>query len=279
MKFCYVDESGMGQERVIVMVGVIVDAQRMHKTKDDWDDLLARLSERLKRKITEFHTREFYSGKGSWRTLPPDERSGMIDAIIDWVFERKHKIVCAAIDKPKFEAAKANSEQLQALDSPWLATAVSLVSKIQREHQREEKHKGHTVFVFDKEDHEEGRLTDFLYDPPAWSDSLYERNKKSAAFDQIVDVPYFADSKPVLLIQVADLFAYLIRRKVEIERGFGKERYEGEMEKLRGWCDRLDEICLCGWYPGSKGFKSRGTIFYDLLPDAIASTKAKTASA
>ena len=27
----------MGQD-IVVMVGVIVDAQRMHKTKDDWDE-------------------------------------------------------------------------------------------------------------------------------------------------------------------------------------------------------------------------------------------------
>lgn len=266
MKFCYVDESGMGQELVIVMVGVIVDAQRMHKTKDDWDELLKRLSNRLRREIKEFHTRVFYSGNGPWRDIPGNERSGIIDEIMDWVVERKHKIVCAAVDKTKFEAGKNESKELKALESPWLATAVSLVSKIQREHQREEKNKGHTVFIFDREVKEEGRLTDFLYDPPDWSDRLYDRAKKAAAFDQIVDVPYFADSKTVLLIQVADLFAYLVRRKIETERGYDKERYEGELEKLRSWCDRLDEICLCGWYPGSKGFKPRGTIFYDLLP-------------
>jgi len=144
---------------------------------------------------------------------------------------------------------------------------------------RRKKNKGHTVFVFDKEDHEESRLTNFLYDPPKWSDSLYGRNKKSAPFDQIVDAPYFADSKLVLLIQVADLFAYLIRRKVEIENGYANERYDGEMTKLRGWCDRLDKICLCGWYPGTKTFKSRGTIFFDMLPGPVAPQKARTASA
>lgn len=159
MKFCYVDESGMGQERVIVMVGVVVDAQRMHKTKDDWDDLLARLSDRLKRKVSEFHTRVFYNGNSPWRDLPGQERSAIIDAIIDWVVERKHKIVCAAVDKAKFEAGKEKLAESKALDSPWLATAVSLVSKIQREHQREEKNKGHTVFIFDEEAREGGRLT------------------------------------------------------------------------------------------------------------------------
>jgi len=30
MKFCYLDESGIGDEPYAVMVGIIVDAQRMH---------------------------------------------------------------------------------------------------------------------------------------------------------------------------------------------------------------------------------------------------------
>jgi|GEM_PF-2882739 hypothetical protein len=34
MKFCYFDESGMGEEPYLVIVGIIVDATRMHITKD-----------------------------------------------------------------------------------------------------------------------------------------------------------------------------------------------------------------------------------------------------
>lgn len=266
MKFCYVDESGMGEEPVIVMVGVIVDAQRMHKTKDNWDELLRRLSDRVGRKISEFHTRDFYSGNSPWRDIPGEERSAIIDEIIDWVTERKHKIVCAAIDKSKYDERRKTSSQLETLKTPWLAAAMSLVTKIQREHQKELKNKGHTAFIFDREVKEEKRLTDLLYDPPEWTGTLYERKRKAVPFDQIIDVPYFADSRPVLLIQVADLFSYLIRRKIELERGFAQPRYADEPDKLRAWCDRLDALCLCGWYPGSKKFKPKGTIFYGLLP-------------
>lgn len=265
MKFCYIDESGMGEEPVVVMVAVIVDAQRMHKTKSDWDDLLSELSERLKRKVTEFHTRDFYSGNGPWRNIPGDERSAIIDAIFDWVEERKHKVVCAAVDKNKFNAVRLSNNDVASLQVPWLAAALSLISKIQREHQRETKNKGNSVLIFDREPQWEKDLTQLLYDPPPWTDAIYERKKKAPQFDQIVDVPFFADSKPVLLIQVADLLAYVIRRKIEGERG-APQRYPGELEKLRGWCDRIDSLALCGWYPGSKKFRSRGTIFAELLP-------------
>ena len=44
MKLCYFDESGTGSEPIAVVVGVIVDAQRMHITKREWADLLLNLS-------------------------------------------------------------------------------------------------------------------------------------------------------------------------------------------------------------------------------------------
>jgi len=41
MKFCYIDESGTGDEPYAVMIGVIVDSSRMHVTKKDWAELLS----------------------------------------------------------------------------------------------------------------------------------------------------------------------------------------------------------------------------------------------
>lgn len=34
MKFCYFDESGLGEEPYLLVAGIIVDATRMHVTKD-----------------------------------------------------------------------------------------------------------------------------------------------------------------------------------------------------------------------------------------------------
>ena len=59
MKFCYIDESGTGNEPFAVMVGIIVDAQRMHVTKSDWADLLNILSNIVNREVNEIHTRDF----------------------------------------------------------------------------------------------------------------------------------------------------------------------------------------------------------------------------
>ena len=45
MKICYFDESGTGHEPVAVVIGIVVDTQRMHVTKEHWIKLLSNLSD------------------------------------------------------------------------------------------------------------------------------------------------------------------------------------------------------------------------------------------
>ena len=68
MKACYCDESGTGEEPIAVMVGVVIDVQRMHVTKSDWKALLVAFSRIVKQRVLEFHDRDFYAGNGIWRT-------------------------------------------------------------------------------------------------------------------------------------------------------------------------------------------------------------------
>ena len=69
MKFCYVDESGKGNEPILVMTGIVADVHRMHVTKADWLEILQELSRMLNKPVEEFHTRHFYRGNGIWRSL------------------------------------------------------------------------------------------------------------------------------------------------------------------------------------------------------------------
>lgn len=246
MKFCYVDESGYGDEPVLVLAGVVVDASRMHITKDAWEGLLKVLSERVERPVAEFKTRRFYRGAGIWHDLDGNERSAVIEAIIAWLGERKHGIAFTAIDKAKLECLPKSSRPEGFPDecpSVWILGAFHLLLGIEKRHQPLEKNKGHTVFIFDREVMEERGLVDLVRDPPAWSDTFYSANAGSR-LDQIVDVPYFADSRDVGLLQVADLFAYLLRQYAELRAGYSEPTYEDESAKLSDWAKQIVSIAL-----------------------------------
>src|SRR5437870_5542785 len=96
VKLCYCDESGTGDEPIATMVGIVVDASRMHLTKAHWEELLEVLSERAGRQIREIHTRNFYSGNGTWREFDGPTRARVISSVFEWLAERKHSVVCTS---------------------------------------------------------------------------------------------------------------------------------------------------------------------------------------
>lgn len=270
MKFCYCDESGTGDEPIAVIAGVVVDAQRMHRTKDDWVDLLGILSNIVDRRVPELHTRDFYAGKSMWRSIDGPRRARIITVICDWLAERKHRLVFSAVDKDRYQRAVAEGVVPDELNTPWRFMGFHVVLGLQRAHQRLPKNKGHTLLVFDNEERERLRFTDLLQRPPEWSDEYYGRKKKQNPLDQVVDVPYFADSRDVGLLQMADLAAFFLRRFAELEGGLSKPRYQGEHDKVAAWAEALRErvVDRAALYP-AKGRTQAAKLFYDLAPETL----------
>jgi hypothetical protein len=103
VNLCYCDESGIGTEPIAVMVGVVVDCQRMHITKEHWQGLLDQLSAIAGKQIAELHTRNFYSGGGIWKGLDGPRRARILTNIFNWLAERKHRVVYTSVCKDSYQ--------------------------------------------------------------------------------------------------------------------------------------------------------------------------------
>lgn len=270
MNLCYCDESGTGQEPVAVMVGVVVDATRMHLTKAHWQDLLDYLSELAGRQIVELHTRDFYSGSGVWREIDGTQRSAIMSAILNWLADRKHRVVYTAVVKDRYHQARATQHVPDELNTLWRFMGFHLILSMQKHGQCDSGVKGHSIFVFDNEERERMRFTDIIARPPAWSDEYYERAKKQEQLSHIVDVPYFGDSREVALIQLADFLAFLLRRFAEIKDGLIAPRYLDEEEKVSGWVATLAERSIGRRFLFPRtGREYAEALFFDLAPASI----------
>lgn len=270
MKFCYFDESGMGEEPYLVIAGIIVDATRMHVTKDAWSNFLGYLSKAAGRRIDEFHSREFYRGNGVWHGIDGVKRAQIIEAVLKWVEIRKHKCVFSGIDKKEYEKKLSKDKRLKQFKSKWCSAAMHCTLQVQKQHQREAKTKGHSILIFDQEVREETDLSLLIHKPPQWIDTFYGRKEKQPPLDQVVDVPFFADSRHILLAQIADLFAYILRTSAEIEDKLLEEKYKDEGEKMKNWSERIAKIAL----PRSSRYPARGRcevaqLFWDLAPSSL----------
>ncbi len=270
MKFCYLDESGTGSEPYSIMAGIIVDSQRMHITKNDWKNLLSYLSQIINRKVIEFHTRDFYSGNGIWRGIDGQKRSIIINAILKWIIDRKHKISFSGLNKKLYFSEKDNNVKLKELHSQWCFLGLHQMLILQKHYQREAKNKGNTVVIFDHEVKEETRFSELILNPPEWTFSYYDKNRDQEPFDQIIDVPYYSDSENVSLIQVADLVAYILRLYAELKEKHRKEAYTGELSRINEWIKYILKASL----PKTSRYLARGRddcseLFYKYSPQSI----------
>jgi hypothetical protein len=239
MNLCYCDESGTGTEPIAVMVGVVVDATRMHLTKSHWWQLLEDLSRLSGRQIVELHTRDFYSGSGVWHGIDGHERSRIMSAILAWLADRKHHVVYTGLIKDRYHQARVRQDIPDELNTLWRFMGFHLILAMQKHGQGDAGVKGHSIFVFDNEERERMRFTDLIARPPGWSDEYYSRRKKQEQLDHIVDVPYFGDSREVALIQLSDFLAFLLRRYAEIKEGVVPPTYHDEEEKMTQWVTSL----------------------------------------
>ncbi len=244
MKFCYIDESGTGNEPFAAMLGIIVDSKRMHLTKKHWSDLLVQLSDLVGKEVTELHMRDFYNGNSPWRGIDGPTRSAIIEVIFEWLKDRKHHIVYSVVDKKKFNAEFPNEKAFRSVRTLWRFMGLHVVLSLQKHYQKEKNNKGHTVLILDNEEREKVHFCDLIKKPPPWTDTYYARSKSQERLDQIVDVPYFGDSRDVALIQLADFIVYFIRRYVEIKENKVAPRYRDEEEKVTRWFNQIRERAI-----------------------------------
>jgi hypothetical protein len=270
MKFCYVDESGTGDQPIAVMAGVVVDAWRMRPTKSEWSELLQQLAEIVGRDVKEFHTRDFYAGNGPWRELNGETRKAVIGSIFEWYAGRKHQIVYSVIDKHHWEDIGHEHPHRASIGSLWSTLGLHVALSLQKAYQRMKGNKGNTVLIFDNHEQDHKRLTELLLEPPEWTDTYYDRSPKNRRLDQIVDVPHFVDSTHVGLIQLADCVSYFLRRHLEIAEGLTDEAYPGEGEIVGSWAEAAfrQSIPVAAMYP-SRGRCETAEFFHTLAPPSV----------
>ena len=239
----------------MIVAGIIVDAARMSKAKRDWDELMEDAQAHLTGNVAELKARDLYQGNDKWRRIDGGERNDLMENIITWMANKRHKLTFGAVSRQRLEDVNNNLkvEGLQDL-STWTVAAMHVVLSVQKCFQGGQKSKGNTVLVFDKATKLD-ELTELVISPPEVMHGFYGKERNQTPLDQIVDVPYSADSRHVGLIQVADFFAYIIRLHGELQDGIADEKFDGEAKRLEGWIRDMKQCFLkdsMRWPQGSK---------------------------
>lgn len=236
MKACYADESGAHTaSRFLVMVGIIVDLHGINRTRREFGEIFDLIDANYPERLREIKGQKLLGGHDGWRRVDPEYRKQIAGYLCHWIGERRHKLAVAAIDRQRFAGNPAPGPEVA---EPWVAASLHLALQVQKAHQGRKRNKGNTILIFDEQKQHAGALTDLLWQTPPWTDSFYGRDANCDCLSQIFDTAFTIKSHHAGLVQVADLFAAIFRRFVELETG-GVEEWQGEQRLISGYIEQL----------------------------------------
>jgi hypothetical protein len=239
MKVCYVDESGNDtKDPCLVMVGIVVDAYRLNRTREEFGEIFNDIQQLFQDNLKEVKGAKVLYGRGRWRNVDLETRKRIVSSLCDWVVERKHHIVLAAIDRERFKQSD-RSRFPEVDDDPWLACSLHIALQLQKKYQSEKKNKGRTFLFIDDDKQKADKLSELLFQPPEWTDSYYGRRRNQARLDQLIDSSFAVKSHHVGLVQVADIYAVILRRYAELHEYERSEEWQGEKSLIDEWVRTL----------------------------------------
>ena len=239
MKVCYVDESGNGpQDPCLVMVGIVVDAHRLSRTREEFREIFDDLQRLFQENLKEIKGAKMIFGRDRWRHVAPETRKRIAGFLCEWVAQRKHYLALAAVDRERFNQTDG-SRFPEVCADPWLAASLHIVLQLQKHHQGNAKGKGHTFLFFDENKQKADQLAELLFDPPGWTDAYYRRSQKQPRLSQLIDSAFSVKSHHAGLVQVADLYAFVLRRYAELHDYHCPEYWLGERSLINEYTAML----------------------------------------
>ena len=239
MKVCYVDESGNNaNDPCLVMVGIVVDAHRLNRTREEFGEIFDEVQGLFQENLKELKGAKMIFGRDRWRNVDAETRKRIAGSLCRWVADRKHHIAMSAIDRQRFAQVNA-TPFAPAPSDPWLAASLHIALQLQKHHQRTRKNKGHTFLFMDENKQKADQLAELLFEPPEWTDAYYGRRKNEARLDQLIDSSFAVKSHHAGLVQVADMYALILRRYAELHDYGATELLEGEKSLIDGYTTTL----------------------------------------
>lgn len=231
MYFCYIDESGHcgtkhdPNQPVEVLVGVIQDATKIHKTNREHSNYLKYLLYKHGVEVTELKSAQIFRGRKEWSAVNPDIRKQVFRELLKWVNERGCKIIVCPVHSEKFFRLKAGGNEIaKYLHFPYETGALNVLLALQRLKYGSPNNKGKTVVIMDEEGEHDKRLIKILSGDLNFTDEFTQlvlpKRKGSIAIErlcQIVDIPFFSKSEHSQLIQIADLVAFVVSRYIQLK--------------------------------------------------------------
>jgi len=247
MYLCYIDESGFCEkgydsgQPIQVMAGIFPNLYNYHKSDIECKNFLKSIN--VKIPVREIKAKDLYRGSGKWNGVPGEIRKKIIDFYLNWLIERKHKVIISAIDNKKFFDIKKNPKTniVKTIKHPYILGGLHIALVIQSINRTKKENKGKTLLIFDEQYKYQSSLSEIIYEPPTFIDEFvtFEMKKDGRRLNQIIDTAFFVKSHHSTMAQVADLIAYLFRLYLLLNHYGKNEDFTGQKLEIDTWMKKI----------------------------------------
>lgn len=235
MKFLYVDESGNeGNVPYLTFFGFYVDGYRLKKVMSQARPLLDAIANAYPENLRELKSSRLVNGAGAWRRVDANERKRLFRTLTGFVSESGCHGYAYILNRQEYRSRQAQNQVPDWASNEWQTGALALSMFLQRDNNDAKKNKGLSVLIFDDNQAELPRLSDFLLSSTPDVDAYYERKRRAEPFDQIIDTAFSIKSDHSHLVQISDACAFALRRRAELELGGKQEAWQGELAFYQG---------------------------------------------
>lgn len=233
MKFLYVDESGNNSEPYLVFFGLYVDGYRLKKVMSMARPLLQAIADAYPENLPELKSTRLVNGVGAWRQVDANRRKALFRTLTRFVAEAGCHGYTYLLSRRAYSTLRNRPPLPTWATNEWQTGAMSLCMFLQKDNNDVKNNKGLSVLIFDDNQAELPRLSEFLLQSTPDVDEYYERKRRTEPFDQIIDTAFSIKSDHSHLIQISDACAFALRRCAEIELAGKAEAWQGEASFFR----------------------------------------------
>ena len=219
LRLFYVDESrDRGQTGHHYFVGLLADGDAVSRAEaalekiaeQAWDDGLARWG-------TELHAAEIFNGTKAWQRGSIQQRVDLLDATLSVIGDVGIEVIARGANMQRFAKNYPGADPYR-----W-----EFSNLLERLNERLRTLGDYGLVISDQQtEHREGIQRDV-----ANSKQYGTGGYRSQKLERILDTAHFVDSKLSRMIQLADMAAFILRRRAT-RRTEGDARLEAVMERL-----------------------------------------------
>lgn len=259
MHFFYIDEAWCTlrdldnpEQPIFVVWWLVLRDEWWNKTKDEFEKIIDKYFSWNIPNNFELHAKDLFSPNWDWffQSHTREQRTNLINDLLDLIKIRKHHVFYHAIDKKKLKLYDTSSLRINHFDhkTPYCVSYNYIITLVNNHVKTKLWRSARWLIVIDEKDSLKSEIKEI-------TEFRRYKNLKKDLVKWITEFSYSVDSKRNVMIQLSDFLVFIIKKFLEIDNWY-RNTYSSDIKNIyKNFYLKIDErliskkIFLEEWRP------------------------------